>query len=70
MQQVSGRRPIYHQVKVAGQLSGHPDWFSATVTLSWAPDQLENSSQWVNTMTVVRSVLVILLGVFVATTAR
>ena len=63
-------RPIYHQVKVGGQFSGHPDRFSATVTPSWAPDQLENSSQWVDTMTVVRSVLVILLGVFVATTAR
>ena len=36
-------------MKVAGQLSGHPDRFSATVTLSWAPDQLENSSQWVYT---------------------
>ena len=62
-------RPIYHQVKVArGHLSGHPGRFSATVTLSWAPDTSWRISA--DTMTVVRSVLVILFGVFVATTAR
>ena len=52
VQQVSGRRPIYHQVKVArGHLSGHPGRFSATVTLSWAPDtswriSADGSTQW------------------------